>query len=589
MGYEEELSQRAEQESANTIKNLTDFWRDHGLDIIDRHKDKISKWPEKEVSYSLSLSELNDKLHTCSILILTANRVEASILIHHLYEENGKVPLTSVVADDCSYHFGTLAGLEVVHLQPQGMSSFTKHGASPSIEAALRRFRPKLVVSLGVAFGADAGTQNLGDVLVSDQLIPLGAYNKRVDGQIAIQHQEVYTTNSRLICAWKDLLAYPEFPGDTTESKPFHWYCGGIVSSGTVLSDASEKLRVMDAAANVGSHVIGGEMEGNGVYYACKDANIPCIVIKGICDWANQKNGWEVATKGTTSPGNDIIKDCVQAMAITNALLSFRHLLSYNIHLINDEAEAPLSTSAIMINAKFAKLKAYFSRSKKTIWALFFFVFVIYIIIISTFAIKEQSVLAEFINKHPIITGLAIGLIFPLLSFAVRQMWSRISRKHNFPKVKSIGGADLRVALLDFNNCQAFLQNRAGFPIYRVTASFWKEDDGVEIHKACAETVAPQNGAFLYYGADTLVSRICIYDISKLEEIDRIQIPDLLQVEYEFPNGQRFAHVITASQRGGYYEEKVFSIINGTALLLGTKKGIYNKQTARSLVSSTKG
>ena len=59
---------------------------------------------------------------------------------------------------------------------------------------------------------------------------------------------------------------------------------------------------------------IGGEMEGAGLYVACRDSNVDWIMVKAICDWAD-------GTKG----GPD--KDAYQTTAAQNAALFVMHAL----------------------------------------------------------------------------------------------------------------------------------------------------------------------------------------------------------------------------------------------------------------------
>ncbi len=88
-----------------------------------------------------------------------------------------------------------------------------------------------------------------------------------------------------------------------------------------------EKLRLLNAADKMSYHVIGGEMEGSGLYFARNmyEPRIPFTIVKGICDWAINKNGWNFAANGEISQ-NDI-KDCVQVFACDNAFITLCFML----------------------------------------------------------------------------------------------------------------------------------------------------------------------------------------------------------------------------------------------------------------------
>lgn len=107
----------------------------------------------------------------------------------------------------------------------------------------------------------------------------------------------------------------------------FKWYKGALLTGGTVLSDSVEKLRLLKAAAKMSYHVVGGEMEGSGLFFACNidEPRIPFTIVKGICDWAINKNGWSFASNDELNQ-NDI-KDCVQAFACDNAFITLCFML----------------------------------------------------------------------------------------------------------------------------------------------------------------------------------------------------------------------------------------------------------------------
>ena len=61
---------------------------------------------------------------------------------------------------------------------------------------------------------------------------------------------------------------------------------------------------------------------------ACNGVNseIPFVIVKGICDWGVNKNGWSFARDD--KDGQDGIKDCVQAYACENAFIALVYMLS---------------------------------------------------------------------------------------------------------------------------------------------------------------------------------------------------------------------------------------------------------------------
>lgn len=99
-----------------------------------------------------------------------------------------------------------------------------------------------------------------------------------------------------------------------------------------------QKVKLFAAAENRGiDDVVGGEMEGSGIYFACDREKIPCIVIKGICDWGVNKNAWDEILKDEVNPpDNKTVKDCIQALSFTNAFSALRCLLEYDNTMISE-------------------------------------------------------------------------------------------------------------------------------------------------------------------------------------------------------------------------------------------------------------
>ena len=188
-------------------------------------------------------------------------------------------------------------------------------------------------MSAGVAFGIDPNNQSLGDVLISQYLVFYDHFNKVTDGRTKLNANEVYRIDPDLSSQLHQLDNKTPPP----EVGSFAWYYESMLTGATVLSDAAEMIRLVDAANNIGrTTIVGGEMEASGVYYACqkhKKRQIPFLVIKGICDWGAVKNGWdEIVGKQTivhtiNTINGETIKDCVQAFACDNAFRTFSFVL----------------------------------------------------------------------------------------------------------------------------------------------------------------------------------------------------------------------------------------------------------------------
>lgn len=318
---EEELLQQEQLREA-VSNNLRDFWDVQGDEIVQ----KYSKIINAPTGKALAASLLDEKLSHCKVLLLTANSVEGAIITRCLMETSNCTKLDRITEDNHTYQFGTIHDIPVVHIWPQGTSSFTVHGSFRALRAAFKRFTPQCVFSLGVAFGGNTSTQKLGDVLVSERLVFYDSFNKITDGNLLLSPDEVQLVGENILAGCQFLKF--DNPPDSSNLSNICWHLGTMLSGGTVLSDPFEKARLFQAASKLGYDIVGGEMEGSGVYFACNNTAdpIPFLVVKGICDWAINKNGWSFVSPEKKK--QDRIKDCIQAFATENAFKVVSYMLT---------------------------------------------------------------------------------------------------------------------------------------------------------------------------------------------------------------------------------------------------------------------
>lgn len=320
---EDERQRQICLEIAGVNADLRAFADRRGAELLTHYGPQVETFPAEMIAFCEDEKQFLARLARCRLLLLTANPVEDRMITHLLYRYNGGRALYwRDLGGKCAVRIADLGGIDTAHLTPLSTGSFSKGGSRDAAACALEHFRPELAVSLGVAFGADFKEQELGDVLVSKRILSWDT-NSLTDGKITLRSEEVYPTNDRLFSRWSPFLSSEL---QLKASHGFRWYFGPLLSGGSVVNGAEDKRRLMDAAAAKGERAVGGEMEGTGLYSVCGGQGVPCVVIKGICDWAVSKNGWAEATQGGVD--NDRFKDCVQALAAENAFEALRFLLS---------------------------------------------------------------------------------------------------------------------------------------------------------------------------------------------------------------------------------------------------------------------
>lgn len=544
-------------EKLDVLNNLESFWREHGPQILNDY-DKIKEWPSEFEDRNITSFEFRKQLKKCSVLVLTANQIEANMMVR-LLSENGEKKLLTKVVDKCIYRIGVIDDVNIAYLQPLEMASFTRHGSYRAVKSALKRFHPKLVVSLGVAFGADPINQHLGDVIVSKEIFAYDAKNKRTDGEIELDKNSVYDIDSRLLCYWMNPLSQKKFLG--RKDGTFNWYLGTIFSGGTVLSDLEEKERLCRAANLTGYKTIGGEMEGSGVCLSCEEAKIPCVVIKGICDWGALKNGWELALSEdsdyATLAKDNTIKDCVQAMAMHNAFESLKFLLLYNKSVIADkESEGYVYSFKTVIKSLMQKIDI--------------LVFCKYSIpLICVFFIMDCANIncKMFPNCIKWILGIFMYL---LILFCYKLLSQRFIIR---PEKIEMEATNIQLWRLDFDQCICCFQNSDSDSLLDLRVAWLNRKQHYPIRTFYLEKIITQDKVF-----------IDDHKININEETNSFTCkniicppikPDAIQFEYEL-RGEQICHLIYSvprkDEKKPTYTEYIFKKIYGNYQRLYKRK-----------------
>lgn len=255
------------------------------------HFEQYSKYDPifRNASHLLNIEENNIMT---TILIATATDLESEILFSNA-EEKGIKPTIKNFKTFSAVSLGVTKNCDIYFVQSQ-MGSSGPGGSALTINDAIEQLEPDSVISLGIAFGSNQDKQTIGDVLVSSFV---RSYEPERIGSDQI------TPRGERIPADPTLVNRCNTAKLTWKISAIHT---GLILSGEKLVDNSkfkQKLLKLEPEA------VGGEMEGSGICDACYRKKVPWLIIKGICDWAEEKN-----SKG-------------QKVASANAINFFWHIL----------------------------------------------------------------------------------------------------------------------------------------------------------------------------------------------------------------------------------------------------------------------
>eukprot|EP00658_Telonema_sp_P-2_P013202 TRINITY_DN1499_c0_g1_i2.p1 TRINITY_DN1499_c0_g1~~TRINITY_DN1499_c0_g1_i2.p1 ORF type:complete len:518 (+),score=64.38 TRINITY_DN1499_c0_g1_i2:202-1755(+) len=233
--------------------------------------------------------------------------IDAMILVVNVNEWQAALRfcnLTLVVQHGVTqYFYGTMreSNLRVVLLRQPEQGSLGYHKTQALMTTALEVWSPRIVLAVGVAFGICSKNQDACDVLVSKIILPY---------EWAAERANKSENRNRPAAVDPDLFNLFEQAQDANpwqlynaSNKMCNLYCGGILCGEKLVDNEAKKKVLLELVGatkkkdmeGFGMYtkdnvlVVGGEMEGFGMYSACQRDKFPCIVVKGISDFGEQK------------------------------------------------------------------------------------------------------------------------------------------------------------------------------------------------------------------------------------------------------------------------------------------------------------
>ena len=233
----------------------------------------------------------------CNLLLVTATDIERNEVRKSLTPIGNEKAVYVVYKKTLTYYIGAYGEYGAVLVKSR-MGSGRAGGATLTVRNAIDVWGAKAVVMIGIAFGVDREKQRVGDVLVSEQVILYDL--KRVGNSITIFRAEQPSADSLLLNRFSvvDNWFFALSDGQPAKKSICPLLSGEVLIDNKAFRDAL--LRKFPKAQ-------GGEMEGAGVYASASEENIPWIVVKSICDFAdgnkrkNKKANQQIAIRSANS------------------------------------------------------------------------------------------------------------------------------------------------------------------------------------------------------------------------------------------------------------------------------------------------
>ena len=310
-----------EKEKSN-IENINESIKDNICNFVDKNGEdcikQLSNAEDKNIGeiYKSITNNENNKLEelfkNADVLILTANKYETNIL-HKNIAKNQRIKKVEINYFDSHYYFYFFSWgkYKVAHVMANFTGSNTIDGSEDMIRLAFQYtlFKPIAVISFGICFGISHKNQRLGEVIISEKVYSYGEGLKIKDDKLEIIDNNNFTLVESLRQSIRDLInlnIISEHEGE---------YFGNYITGEAVMSNEKFKQDIVKSVTT--NKILAGEMEGYGIFKECLrygrngdgKQKIPCIVIKAICDWGAQKNGFLNTLNNKSEPHDKTFND----------------------------------------------------------------------------------------------------------------------------------------------------------------------------------------------------------------------------------------------------------------------------------------
>ncbi|XP_019854557.1 PREDICTED: probable serine/threonine-protein kinase CCRP1 [Amphimedon queenslandica] len=251
-----------------------------------------------ELSNIQCVSELPDHLvENIEYLLMTATATELRGVLGHLKPLDGQNKIIRAFVNATWIYIGKF-GQQVVVVGKSAHGEAEQGGLDAATVTkkimAINQFKPKYIISIGICFGMDRSTVQLGDVIVSNMIVDLSTMDKEKDKVKARKSQP--PAGPSLLSLFGDSSGFQKKHSAEENAKEVKVHCGPVVSSFVSLVDDAE---FKEQLKEVRPDALGGEMEGAGIFLAARDAHhkVEAIVIKAVADWGDGRKdecrGWK--------------------------------------------------------------------------------------------------------------------------------------------------------------------------------------------------------------------------------------------------------------------------------------------------------
>lgn len=261
-----------QQNETKTVDNVVDFYRAASA-IICAGAIEQSK---TDRAFREAWEENIPPKRITRILILTATDIEDDAITDALSNVGYHRDSSLVAGEGYAERFLNGSSKEVIHVR-SSVGSLGTSGSELVSQDAIKELNPGFVISVGICFGLKDEEFNIGDILISEQVVDYERFRQGEDGNI--ERGDRTSAGSKLLSAARVIRHGYKNSAITAKQ--------GQLISCLKLVDSKEKREDLKARF---PDAIGGDMEASGIMAAAIRNRREWIIIKAICDWGFGKD-----------------------------------------------------------------------------------------------------------------------------------------------------------------------------------------------------------------------------------------------------------------------------------------------------------
>lgn len=225
-----------------------------------------------------TFSEIQNLLSQIGCLIVTTTSVETASFQAQLKPFNDD-KIIRYHHKSYTFYIGKFGNYLVGHVANTSTGSINPGASHSTVKAGIEFFNPKAIIMLGIAYGVNNKNQKIGDVIVSESVIPHDIV--RVSPNEHEYRCNIPPAGVILLNRFKN--GYNDWFFPIQKKNNAKVIFGKMLSSEKLIDN--KKFR--DILSKKFPGVVGGEMEGVGLATAAHEAKLEWIIVKAICDFAD--------------------------------------------------------------------------------------------------------------------------------------------------------------------------------------------------------------------------------------------------------------------------------------------------------------